>query len=281
MACLPPLTPPLDSPNPLMKRSFTLIELLVVIAIIAILAAMLLPALSKAREKARAVSCTNNLKQVQLGNILYAGDSDDYLPPTIYRPDREAWGGSGNSRIWFCYNPMIPGTPMDWSEWCAKDPAGGWDVTRTGKEDKSSWHKVLHCPSLSTNDRVIGNIGYQCNVAMGYMGQYIGWGGNDWNMSCQWHRISSIKYPTIFLNVMDGTRETGWDNMPYIHPDYIVRADTEFFRHGNQMNATFSDGHVETIPYFKIKNNTEGFPYLKSDYYWFPGWNTKFGGDIR
>jgi prepilin-type N-terminal cleavage/methylation domain-containing protein len=115
------------------KLGFTLIELLVVIAIIAILASMLLPALSKAKAKTIQIKCTGNQKQLMLATIMYITDSNDWVP----HPN---WD----------FDPTIPG-------WLAKPLAGGQFGPVTNIQSGVLWkylteYKVYTCPAdLKTN----------------------------------------------------------------------------------------------------------------------------------
>ena len=114
-------------------QSFTLIELLIVVAIIAILAAMLLPALNQARERGRAASCINNLKQLGTGVLLYTADHADFLPPIQ--------GSASGS--YPCWTNALMGPNLKVSA-SAIYTSGVW--MKTGRYAQNT---LFHCPSMT------------------------------------------------------------------------------------------------------------------------------------
>jgi prepilin-type N-terminal cleavage/methylation domain-containing protein len=118
------------------KRGFTLIELLVVIAIIAILAALLLPALARAKQKGQQSACLSNLQQIGLSFALYLNDYNSRFP------DRRDLKGS------------LPGGYHPWTTWPPSDPRGGWAWTVLQSEGASQ--SIWSCPSAVISP--VGNI---------------------------------------------------------------------------------------------------------------------------
>jgi len=215
--------------------AFTLVELLIVIAIIAILAALLLPVISKAKERGQRTCCLNNLKQLQAGWLLYVDDDNDWMPPNLW--DGVHGGAAGSA----------PGS------WVA---GNALDNSPTNIMLGVQWHYnssigIYHCPS----DNSVANGGttlrFRSYSLLNYLGADPNASSPDVTLDKQ--KGSQLKHPASVMAF-------DCEDADYINDGILLEApapasqweDLPSSRHSQGCVFSFTDGHVE---YWKWKSS--------------------------
>ena len=218
------------------QKHFTLIELLVVIAIIAILAAMLLPALQKARERGKASGCVNNLKQLSAATQSYAGDNNDYLVPSIMIDDTYSW----------------------WQLFYKGNYANGLCSRINGNGKLAG--AIPICPGTEHLDgKIATSNGGDINNYLTNKGEHSSFGGygrddhmGAYKSSWSGQKLSQFRWPSKKWNFVDAFKGRMSDTINWWTNSSNARSRVgiNWLAHMKQTQFATIDGHAESTPWF-------------------------------